>query len=136
MTPCSQILNGMEQAKYKQLANFLRQRGQKIPGIPFLSLWQFGGALAFGFVGYVLQLPMMLALLLGLAAVIAFTVYHGEFAGKRLLAIAVVLSLTMLSQPRQVDFESVWEQLAEGQGPAPRLATITLEGQGGATVLS
>jgi hypothetical protein len=126
----------MEQAKYKHLANFLRQRGQKIPGIPFLSLWQFGGAIAFGFVGYVLQMPMMVALLLGLAAVISFTVYHGEFAGKRLLAIAVVLSLTVSSRPRQVDFEPAWEQLAEGESPAPLLATITLEGQGGATVLS
>ena len=126
----------MEQAKYKHLANFLRQRGQKIPGIPFLSLWQFGGAIAFGFVGYVLQLPMAVALLLGLAAAIALTVYHGEFAGKRLLAIAVVLSLTLLGRQRQVNFEPVWEQLAEGAGPTPLLATITLEGQGGTTVLS
>ena len=126
----------MEQAKYKHLANFLRQRGQKIPGIPFLSLWQFGGAIAFGFMAYILQQPMPVALLLGLAADIAFTVYHGEFVGKRLLAMAVVLSLIALGRPRQVDFEPGWERLAEGQGLAPRLATITLEGQGGATVLS
>ncbi len=126
----------MEQAKYKHLANFLRQRGQKIPGIPFLSLWQFTGAIAFGFVGYVLQLPMMIVLLLGLTAIIALTVYHGEFAAKRLLAIVVVLSLTVLGRPRLVDFEPVWDQLAEGEGPAPLLATITLEGQSGATVLS
>jgi hypothetical protein len=126
----------MEQAKYKHLANFLRQRGQKIPGVPFLSLWQFGGAIGFGFVGYVLQLPMMAALLLGLVSIIVFYVYHGEFVGRRLMAISVVFGLALFGQRRQVNFVPAWDQLAEGKGTTPIFATITLEGESGATVLS
>lgn len=126
----------MEQAKYKHLANFLRQRGQKIPGLPFVSLWQFGAAIGFGFFGYILQLPMMAVLLLGLIATITFTVYHGEFVGKRLLAITLVFCLTLFGRQRRISFEPIWDQLAEGNSKAPVFATITLEGEGGATVLS
>jgi len=126
----------MEQTKYKHLANFLRQRGQKIPGVPFLSLWQFGGAIGFGFVGYVLQLPMMVILLLGLVAIIVFYVYHGEFVGKRLMAIAIVFGLALSNQRRQFNFEPAWEQMAEGEGTTPVFFFFSLEGEGGATVLS
>ena len=126
----------MEQAKYKHLANFLRQRGQKIPGVPFLSLWQFGGAIGFGFLGYIFRLPMVAVLLLGLVALIVFYVYHGEFIGKRLMAMTVVFGLALFSRRRQVNFEPAWEQMAEGESTEPIFATITLEGEGGATVLS
>jgi len=126
----------MEQAKYKHLANFLRQRGQKIPGVPFLSLWQFAAAIGFGFIGYVLQLSLPVVLLLGLAAVITFYVYHGEFAGRRLIAITSVYSLSLFNRRRTVNFDPAWDLLAEGAPAAPVFATITLEGKGGATVLS
>ncbi len=126
----------MEQAKYKHLANFLRQRGQKIPGVPFLSLWQFAAAIGFGFIGYVLQLSLPVVLIVGLAAVITFFVYHGEFVGRRLIAITAVYSLSLFNRRRTVNFERAWDLLAEGTPTAPVFATITLEGKGGATVLS
>lgn len=126
----------MESVRYKHLTNFLHQRGQKIPGIPFLSLWQFASAIGFGFAGYALQLPVSGILFLGLAALIAFHVYHGEFVGRRLLAMTIVYGLALVSQWRVVNFEVEWESLAKKDEPIPSLMTITLEGEAGAMVLS
>jgi hypothetical protein len=126
----------MDEARYKHLANFMRQRGQKIPGVPLISLWQFIGVLAFGFAGYSLQLPAMAIVALGLVALICFTVYQGEFAGRRLLAIAMVYSLALANRRRLVTFEPGWEQLADHDRDQPAPATILLAGESGTTVLS
>lgn len=126
----------MEPIRYQQLANFLRQRGQKIPGVPFLSLWQFGGAIGFGLAGYVLALPTWAIVALALAALVAFYVYHGEFAGRRLLAVAAVTGLTLVERPRQVSFEPAWADLAAGRLAAVPTTTIRLAGDDGQVVLS
>lgn len=126
----------MEQVRYQQLGNFLRQRAQKIPGLPFLSLWQFGGAVAFGFAGRLFDLPGSLTAALALVALVLFYVYNGEFAGRRLLAIAAVSLLALFGRPRTVSFDPAWQQLAEDERPSATPATITLEGEVGRTVLS
>ena len=126
----------MEEARYKHLANFMRQRGQKIPGVPFISLWQFMGVMGFGFTGYVLQLPNWAIIALGLAAIVSFTMYNGEFLGQRLLAIGLVYLLAASGRPRQVTLEPAWATLADYGQMRPAPATIFLVGEGGTTVLS
>ena len=126
----------IEPIRYQQLANFLRQRGQKIPGVPFLSLWQFGGAVGFGLAGYVLALPAWLVLMLAALALVAFYVYHGEFAGRRLLAMASVASLALVERPRRLTFEPAWDDLAAGRLTTLPATTIRLASEDGQVVLS
>lgn len=126
----------MEEARYKHLVNFMRQRGQKIPGVPFISLWQFMGVMGFGFAGYILQLPVWAIFALGLAAIVSFTMYNGEFLGRRLLAIGLVYLLALSGRPRRVTLEPAWAALADNGRLAPTPATIFLEGEAGTTVLS
>jgi hypothetical protein len=129
----------MEPIRYQQLANFLRQRGQKIPGVPFLSLWQFGGAVGFGLAGYVLALPTWVVLALAFLALFAFYVYHGEFAGRRLLAMATVAALALVERPRCITFEPAWADLAATPsfaGASLPTTTIRLAGEDGQVVLS
>jgi hypothetical protein len=126
----------MEEARYKHLANFMRQRGQKIPGVPLISLWQFMGIMGFGFTGYVLQLPAWAIGILGVVAVFSFTIYNGEFLGRRLLAVGLVYLLAVSGRPRRVTLESAWATLADHGQLRPAPTTIFLEGEGGTTVLS
>jgi hypothetical protein len=125
----------MEEARYQQLANFMRQRGQKIPGLPFLSLWQFMGGMGTGFAAYVLGLPFWAVFLVGLLAACCFTVYNGEFVGRRLAAIGLVYVLSRGAKGRVTTLEPAWATLVNA-APPPAPATILLSGETGTTVLS
>ena len=126
----------MEEARYKHLVNFMRQRGQKIPGVPLISLWQFMGVMGFGFAGYILQLPVWAIGGLALVAIVSFTMYNGEFLGRRLLAIGLVYLLAASGRPRRLTLEPAWTALADGGQLPATPPTIFLEGEGGTTVLS
>lgn len=113
---------------YRQVPNFLKQREQGIPGVPFLSLVQFGVALGFGVAGYAIGLPFLLIIPLVVVAFICTIIWQGEYVYRRLFTIAVSLVRKGVGQSPIMEVKD-WQEEEEGPELADHeRATIHMEG--------
>ena len=113
---------------YRQVPNFLKQREQGIPGVPFLSLIQFGVALGVGVVGYALGLSMLLIIPLILIAFVSTIIFQGEYVFRRLFTIIVALIRKGVGQSPIVEVTEWQEAEAGPQLADHERATIQMEG--------
>lgn len=112
---------------YQQIPNFMKQREQGIPGVPFVSLIQFAVALGVGFTGYALGLPIILIILLVIVALLATIISQGEYIYSRLFTIGVLYVKKMIRQNGLVEI-GAWSDAEEIVLEDHERATISMDG--------
>jgi hypothetical protein len=113
---------------YRQVPNFLKQREQGIPGIPFLSMIQFAVALGVGGAGYMIGFSIIFLILLVIVAFVLTIIWQGEYIYRRLFTIGLSLVRKGVGQNAIVELKD-WQEEEDGvQLEDHERATIHMEG--------